>query len=301
MFLTGLFYIMVPLLFIGIMAIKRQPNNLLWFFTVLSFGSALTYLWVAARWDIVSIYFRPVFLILFTVACVMGYLRIRPPEKPLKKIYTIFTVGINLLIIIFFSGLNWFSFKGYITPDNSIDLSSPFRNGRQIIIHGGASPFTNAHYHVKPQNYALDIVGINNLGERASSFSGDLSLERYVIYSESVYSPINGVVVIAVDKYEDQIPPNTDVEHLAGNHILIENEGMEILLAHLKKGSVAVNVGDIVTRKTLLGQVGNSGNSSEPHLHMHVEKGGKLNTILNGRAVAFTINNKFLVRGDEIE
>ncbi|MCP4274080.1 MAG: hypothetical protein GY781_19330 [Gammaproteobacteria bacterium] len=142
--------------------------------------------------------------------------------------------------------------------------TSPFRNGRQIIIHGGASPFINAHYHVKPQNYTLDIVGINNLGERTSSFAGDLSLVRYIIYGEPVYSPIDGVVIIAVDKYEDQTPPNTDVEHLAGNHILIENEGMKVLLAHLKKG-------------------------------------GKLNTILNGRAVAFTINNKFLVRGDEIE
>jgi hypothetical protein len=47
--------------------------------------------------------------------------------------------------------------------------------------------------------------------------------------------------------------------------------------------------------------VGNTGNTSEPHLHIHVEKGGETNTILNGIAVPFTINNQYLVRGDIIK
>jgi murein DD-endopeptidase MepM/ murein hydrolase activator NlpD len=72
-------------------------------------------------------------------------------------------------------------------------------------------------------------------------------------------------------------------------------------LAHLKKGSIKVNVGDVVNTNTLIGQVGNTGNTSEPHLHLHVEKGGAKNTILNGKAVPFTINNQFLVRGDIIK
>ncbi len=53
-----------------------------------------------------------------------------------------------------------------------------------------------------------------------------------------------------------------------------------------------------MTTNTLLGQVGNTGNTSEPHLHLHVEKGGETNTILNGVAVPFTINEQYLVRGD---
>ncbi len=76
---------------------------------------------------------------------------------------------------------------------------------------------------------------------------------------------------------------------------------MEILLAHLKKGSITVKQGDIVTTNTLLGQVGNTGNTSEPHLHIHVEKGGETITILNGTAVPFTINKQYLVRGDIIK
>jgi murein DD-endopeptidase MepM/ murein hydrolase activator NlpD len=207
----------------------------------------------------------------------------------------------NLVLIVFISGLNWFTFKGYVTPENVIDLASPFHNGRQIILHGGASPFTNGHFHVKPQNYALDIVGLNNLGMRASSIDGGSDLDNYVIYGEPIYSPCNGTVVIVVDEYDDQTPPKTDHEHLAGNHILIESEGVEILLAHLKRGSIKVNVGDTVNTNTLIGQVGNTGNTSEPHLHMHVEKGGAMKTILNGTAVPFTINKQFLARGDIIE
>ena len=300
MLIIGLFYIIVPLLLIGIIAFKRQPNILIWVFTIISFGSVIVYLWATARWEIVSIFFRPIFPILYLIACVVGYKRIKKPKTPQKKIVMIFGIVLNLAVIVFISGLNWFSFKGYATPENVIDLASPFHNGRQIVLHGGASPFTNGHFHVKPQNHALDIVGLNNLGMRASSFQGGSDLNEYVIYGQSIYSPINGIVTVVEDKYDDLFPPATDIENLAGNHILIESEGVEILLAHLKKGSIAVKKGDIVTTNTLLGQVGNTGNTSEPHLHIHVEKGGEANTILNGIAVPFTINKHYLVRGDII-
>jgi len=298
--IIGLFYIIVPLFLIGMIAFKRQPNISNWIFTILSFGSVIVYLWATARWEIVSIYFRPIFLVLYLIACIVGYKRIKKPETPPKKIGVIFGITLHVILIIFFSGLNWFSFKGYVTPENTIDLASPFRNGKQIVLHGGASPFTNGHFHVKPQNYALDIVGLNNLGMRASSFQGGSNLSDYIIYGQAIYSPLNGIVTAVEDKYEDQTPPTTDIEHLAGNYILIESEGVEILLAHLKKGSITVKKGDIVTTNTLLGQVGNTGNTSEPHLHIHVEKGGETNTILNGIAVPFTINKQYLVRGDII-
>lgn len=300
MLLIGLFYIIVSLLLIGVVAFKRQPNVLIWIFTILSLGSVIGYLWATARWEIVSIYFRPIFPIAYLIACAVGYKRIKKPNTPQKKFVTILGIVVNLVLIVFISGLNWFSFKGYVTPENVIDLASPFHNGRQIILHGGASPFINGHFHVKPQNYALDIVGLNNLGMRASSIDGGSDLDNYVIYGEPIYSPCNGTVVIVVDEYDDQTPPKTDHEHLAGNHLLIESEGVEILLAHLKRGSIKVNVGDTVNTNTLIGQVGNTGNTSEPHLHMHVERGGTMKTILNGTAVLFTINNQFLVRGDII-
>jgi len=96
-------------------------------------------------------------------------------------------------------------------------------------------------------------------------------------------------------------PPKKDVEYRAGNHILIESEGIDLLLAHFKKGSIADKEEDLVTRNTFLVQVGNTGNTSEPHLHIHAETGGEAKIILNGKAQAFTINNQYLLRGDIIK
>ncbi|NNL02351.1 MAG: M23 family metallopeptidase [Eudoraea sp.] len=299
--LIGVFYIIVPLLLIGIIAFQKQPNVWSWILTITSFGLVIAYLWTTARWEMVSIYFRPIFPILYIVACLVGYKRILTLKTHTKKIALIFNTGLHIALIVFFLGLNWFSFKGYIAPENTIDLVSPFHGGKQIVLHGGSSPFINGHFHVKPQNYALDIVGLNNLGMRASSFAGGADLNNYVIYGAPIYSPCNGTIIQAVDEYDDLTPPITDKINLAGNHILIESDGVEILLAHLKKGSIMVNVGDSVTTNTLLGQVGNTGNTSEPHLHIHVEKGGEANTILNGEAVPFTINKDFLVRGKLIK
>lgn len=296
--LISLFYVVVPLILIGTVAAKRQPNTVFWLLTAIVFGSIMTYLWATVRWEMVSIYLRPLFPVLFLIAVVISYRRIRKPVSKPTKMVVVLEAGIYMILLVIFSGLNWFTFKGYSIPDDTIDLASPFRHGKQIVLHGGASPFTNGHFHVKPQNHALDIVGLNALGMRSTTFVGGENLENYAIFGEQVYSPIDGTISVVVDKFDDQNPPITDVGHLAGNHILIVSGGVEVLLAHLKKGSVLVNEGDYVTTNTPLGKVGNTGNTSEPHLHLHVESGGIPKTILNGTAVPFTINGRYLVRGD---
>jgi len=57
-----------------------------------------------------------------------------------------------------------------------------------------------------------------------------------------------------------------------GNCVIIQHSKDEVsLLAHFKQGSIVVKPGDKVKRGELLGQCGNSGNSSEPHLHYHLQ------------------------------
>jgi len=300
MLLIGLFYIFFPTLLIALLLLKRQPNILMWALTLLASGLSISFIWTIARWEMVSIYLRPAFPILYLIACVVSYKRIKKTETPQSKMASILGIGMNVLIIVFMSVMNWLAFRGYRVPENTIDLTSPLRDGRYIVLHGGSRPMVNAHFHVNPQNYALDIVGLNSLGMRSPSIGGGPNLDDYVIYGESVYSPCNGRVILAVDEFDDLTPPHTDTKNLAGNHILIESEGKEILLAHLKKGSITVQAGDSVSTNMVLGQVGNTGNTTEPHLHIHVEYGGEPNTILNGKAVPFTINDRFLVRGDII-
>ncbi len=292
--------IAVPLLMIGVIAITRQPSRMRWLVTVVAFGMVTSYLLISARWDLSSLYLRAVIPVLFIAAVIGSYRRIRVPETPPGKLQAVVAWTTSLGLIVLMSGFLWFSLRGYRTPDGAVDLASPLR-GVHVVLNGGGSPFTNGHFRIRPQSYALDILGVNVIGARASLFGSSRDLENYVIYGEPVFSPCDGKISVALDGRPDRTPPTTDRERLAGNHVLVECGEFEVLLAHLRQDSVRVTVGDVVAAGDLLGEVGNSGNTSEPHLHIHVEKGGEANTILNGDAVPITINNEYLVRGDKIK
>lgn len=69
-------------------------------------------------------------------------------------------------------------------------------------------------------------------------------------------------------------PKGVTVETLAGNHVVVDmGDGNFALYAHIKTGTVAVKVGDHVKTGDVLGHLGNTGNSSAPHLHFHVMDG----------------------------
>jgi murein DD-endopeptidase MepM/ murein hydrolase activator NlpD len=63
-------------------------------------------------------------------------------------------------------------------------------------------------------------------------------------------------------------------ETIDGNYVVLDlGEGRFAFYAHLQPGSLRVKAGDRVTTGQVLGLVGNSGNSTEPHLHFHVSNG----------------------------
>lgn len=85
---------------------------------------------------------------------------------------------------------------------------------------------------------------------------------------------VEGTVVESYDS-EDDIPPNTEEFISAeGNHVYIriKETGTYLLLNHLKKDSVAVAAGDEIKAGDFIGKVGNSGSTSEPHLHIHHQR-----------------------------
>jgi len=199
------------------------------------------------------------------------------------------------VLIVPMSGFLWFALQGYRVPEGTVDLASPLK-GTHVVVNGGVSPFTNAHHKVHPQDFAFDIVGVNALGARASLFGSHRDLEGYVIYGAPIFSPCDGMISAVVNDLPDHTPPVRDTENPAGNHVLIECGSIEVLLAHMRQHSVRVTVGNVVAAGDLIGDVGNSGNTSEPHLHIHAERGGDPGVILNGEAVPITIGGRFLVR-----
>ena len=205
---------------------------------------------------------------------------------------------LNIVLIIVFGWMNISILSGFFYPDETVRLAYPLRNGVYYVGGGGSNRWINNHNAVPPQDYALDIVRLNFLGTPINYTADKSDLVEYAIFGDPIYSPCDGTVVRAVDRHIDQIPPDRDSVNLAGNYVLLACQGVEILLAHMKQGSVLVTEGDIVNAGDEIGAVGNSGNTSQPHLHIHAEKDGVAGEILNGTGVPMVFEGRFLERND---
>ena len=294
MWLAVSIQIVVPLLLVAAIALQEQGSRLRWLVTLVSLGMVIAYMLLSARWDISSLYLRAVIPVAFALAAAIGYKRInRAAAGGILQTSVFWTVNLGLIVLM--SGFLWFTVRGYLAPGQAVDLQSPLR-GKNVVLNGGNSPFTNAHFRVRPQDFALDIVGVGALGNRARLFGDSRDLGNYVIYGATIFSPCDGRISAVENSMPDHTPPARDTDNPAGNYVLIECGDAEVLLAHMQHGSVTVAVNDHVSSGEPLGKVGNSGNTTEPHLHIHAERDGEPGVILDGKAVPITIAGRYLVR-----
>jgi hypothetical protein len=127
---------------------------------------------------------------------------------------------------------------------------------------------------VVSQRFAIDWI---KLDRRHRGWVGSPArLSSYFSYGQPLIAAAKGTVVVASDRAADQTPPNNpeppSLPELPGNRVVLRlGPGIFLLYAHMKPGSVRVHVGQRVRRGQLLGQLGNSGNSATPHLHLQVE------------------------------
>jgi Peptidase family M23 len=162
---------------------------------------------------------------------------------------------------------------------------------------GGTNELVNYHYALESQRYAYDLV----IMEGESTFEGDpADNESYYAFGKQVVAPKAGVVVSMENDIADNTPTrNTNTEEPLGNHVIIEHENNEYsVIAHLQKGSLKVNEGDEVSAGDLVGLAGNSGNSSEPHIHFHIADGPEWETATSIR-IKFE-DGEDPVRGDTV-
>ena len=141
--------------------------------------------------------------------------------------------------------------------------------GEWLVLWGGRNVFANYHYEHETQRYAYDFIQT----EDGSSHRGDPSKnESYYAYGQPILAPQDGTVVQVVNDIKDNDPVGTmNKEHPAGNVVVIDHGNGEFsILAHLQEGSAKVKPGDTVKKGDHVGLCGNSGNSSEPHLHYQV-------------------------------
>ena len=168
---------------------------------------------------------------------------------------------------------------------NASVIGPPLRGGPWLTGNGPA-PETGHRRALIPvngvpaiaQRFAIDYV---KLGDDYRTFTGDrLKNENYHAYGTDALAVADGMVVATKDSIPENVPgpasravPIT-LETVGGNHVIIDiGNGHYAFYAHLQPGSLRVRLGERVRRGQVVGLVGNSGNSTEPHLHFHISDG----------------------------
>ena len=150
--------------------------------------------------------------------------------------------------------------------DSPVSVRPP-TNERMVVYWGGPELERNYHALFPDQRWAFDLV-VPPAGR-----AGD-QLKDYGCFGVEVVAPASGVVAMAHDGEPDAKPGRIqETAQPMGNHVVIELKGgTYLVLAHLKRGSVKVKAGDVLVEGQPIGACGNSGRTSEPHVHIHHQR-----------------------------
>ncbi|MFC4550490.1 MULTISPECIES: M23 family metallopeptidase [Halorussus] len=154
------------------------------------------------------------------------------------------------------------------------ELTLPF-DGEWTTVNGGVTQRTSHSWGIVSQRYAYDFVVTDADGDTHAGDGGELT--DYYAFGKPIRAPADGTVVKTKDSLRDYPKPGSGwIEwrtwDIAGNHVVVRHaDGEYSLLAHLQEGSVTVEPGDEVARGDVVGACGNSGASTEPHLHFQIQ------------------------------
>jgi hypothetical protein len=280
-------HLLVPLALVLWTWRRRYTSVTGWALQISVLGSYTGFVFLLGSWAFASFYLRYAIVLLAIVASIRSFLNVR-------KLPSFVEVGfwggvgrgvavlISAVLVYFIGG----AVRAHFYDEPPVNLSFPFKNGVYAVFEGGngrASSLMNYHYASsahsqsrtnRSMKYAVDLTKLSRWGNDANGILPH-QIERYVVFNEAVYSPCDGEVSDVVDQWPNEIPWSGQAPYNLGNHILIKSGDFYVLMGHLQKGSIRVKVGDQVKKGDPLAKVGNSGWTSQPHLHiqaMRIEK-----------------------------
>lgn len=304
-FITVLAHLILPFVFIAWVAFNKGKSRLYRISVAVFVGSFLMTMWLGgAGWHWFGRFWPVLFLILYVPAVYLLIKNLKNvPWLPEKNSLASWVGAVTMVVLAlaFATGLPGVLLsRDY--PEEALHLRFPLQNGTYHVGQGGSSLAMNHHFGIPAQKYALDIVKLNEWGVRAQGLLPK-DLNSYEIFGDQLIAPCSGEVLSVQNELADQTPPQADPANLFGNHVILFCEGYSILLAHMKKGSVQAQVGEQVEAGSVLGEVGNTGNTSEPHLHIHAVKGRfseKEEVAGTAEGVPILFDGRFLIRNDRL-
>ncbi len=163
---------------------------------------------------------------------------------------------------------------------NTTKMRLPF-NEEWTVFWGGTNEAQNYHVAYANQKYAYDLVIMKN----GKTHTGDPKKnENYFVFGKEIIAPCDAKVVTVITGVKDNIPGEMNPKQVTGNTVVLETaKGEFILMAHFKEKSIVVKEGQEVKQGDLLGLCGNSGNSSEAHLHLSLQNIKDMNSATGGK------------------
>ena len=202
----------------------------------------------------------------------------------------VYSLAFNVVVVMFFYILLWrvrFNRKPAITsmqlfkPELNLyyqnNSSERFYHNKYLSIRVPvlgewtiSQSYNGEYTHKEEWQHALDFIITDNAGDQFTSLGE--SKRDYYCYNKPVVAPAAGTVLNIVDKIEDNLIGDVNIENNWGNTIIIKHlDGLYSKLSHLKKNSSKVKTGDYVEKGEILAYCGNSGRSAYPHLHFQMQ------------------------------
>ena len=296
-------HVLGPIVLLVLVARAKPISQIDAVMTVAAIASPFIFLWLAGRWHMASIWVRPILPVAVLVVAAVSWRRGRTlPAYGSNGAGTWILRSVKVGLILFVSVRTVSALAGQRASEAAVALQFPMRDGRFFVGQGGSTAAVNYHVVNGTQRYALDIVKLRAWGNRAWPLRPQ-TLEGYASYGATVYAPCTGRIQHVDASSRDNVNlTDRDRTTPAGNSVLVRCDGtdVDVLLAHLRAGSVRATKGELVQAGKLIGEIGNSGNSTEPHLHIHAKRGGSPESGLDGEGVPMTFDGRFLVRNDTV-
>jgi murein DD-endopeptidase MepM/ murein hydrolase activator NlpD len=169
----------------------------------------------------------------------------------------------------------------------------PFNDGIWFVSQGGDTPNVNHHFAVECQFYGVDLMMTKN---RSLNNGTGRNLNDYFSYGQALTSPCNGKIIALMNDAKDQFIGKSEDNNEYGNYVIIDAGNNEyVVLAHMSPGTIIPSMGDDVKTGDSIGKVGNSGNTTMPHIHMHIQTSPVLR---EGKGLLFEFaNSKGVISG----